>query len=167
MKKGLLFIIVCTVGLMSSCVDANKIEISGANVRDLNVVSLTQASLGLEFQAKNRSGRDVRLMDVDILLSDNDGPVMGMKLKEEITLRRHSEEMVVAPIHISLKQGLGSYRRLQMIGQNNLQGGMISGVIVVRSGMTRKKLVIGPMGIREFASTYGIDIMDMISNVKN
>ena len=142
-----------------SCVRMEDISCDG--VESVEVRSLG-ASRSL-VEVSNASGAAVSIVRADLTLDRGETTLLRASVDEKVRLPRRSEEATVRiPVEIRFEGGLLGALGAMGTLSSGARGTTVSGEVVLKAGMMRKKYKVERMDTDAFLRQFGIDLSEMM-----
>ncbi len=153
MKKYILGLLLAAACL-ASCANPNKI-VEQVRVNGFTGIETGGASdVTLFFDIDNGSRKNICLNGGSLVINDGRKTLARINA-EDVTIRRHTSEVVSIPLNVSLNQLqlLASFRKLTQ----QPEALTVTGEVTVKSGMLRKKFNFADKPLTEFLKEIGLD----------
>lgn len=148
MKKITLILL---VALLASCVGRDDVSFTGVNSYELKLPSAVDVSLGVE----NRSGTKLLLRSCELQVYYRGNDFMKVTLAGPATVPAHFAGNVPLSFRLGMDNPLSA---LMVMGnpRRAAESMTVSGEIIVRAGIKRKKIKIDNQPVKQLMTSFGI-----------
>ena len=135
-----------------SCVRMEDISCDGVESVEVRSLGASRSLVEVSVRASNASGAAVSIVRADLTLD-----------REKVRLPRRSEEATVRiPVEIRFEGGLLGALGAMGTLSSGARGTTVSGEVVLKAGMMRKKYKVERMDTDAFLRQFGIDLSEMM-----
>lgn len=147
--KKLLFAAFAAMALMASCATADKVTL----IEVQEPTRFDGSSIDLCFTVENLNAQTIKLKDAKVdVISDGKVIVRAIPL-ETIVIPKRSTSEITVPMSFKVQNLLGALSIAQSTEKMNAI--TVSGEVIVKCGMLRKKYKFNDLPLRNIASTFG------------
>ena len=159
MKKLIILLLILPI---VSCVRVEDLSYDGIESVQVQSVGTSQTAIDLFVRASNGSGTNLTVARAELTLKKGDRTLVQARVDEKVKLPRKFDGTVRVPVNVRFEGGmLGVMSTLS----RGVQGTTVSGVVVARAGLMRKKYVIEDMETERFLRQFGIKLSDILQNI--
>lgn len=140
--------------LLGSCtVSSDDFRVNG--LEDIDLSSFSHPKLILDVE--NASGKKLQARDGVLTISRfNGGKVATITLEEKVEVPRRYEGTVEIPLNLKIDDPMLLINSA-LGGKLRLSNMIVSGEVVVKAGMLRRKIDVKDMPMSQFLSIFGLD----------
>ena len=158
MKKLIILLLILPI---VSCVRVEDLSYDGIESVQVQSVGTSQTAIDLFVRASNGSGTNLTVARAELTLKKGDRTLVQARVDEKVKLPRKFDGTVRVPVNVRFEGGIGVMSTLS----RGVQGTTVSGVVVARAGLMRKKYVIEDMETERFLRQFGIKLSDILQNI--
>lgn len=132
-----------------SCVRMEDISCDGVESVEVRSLGASRSLVEVSVRASNASGAAVSIVRADLTLDRGETTLLRASVDEKVRLPRRSEEATVRiPVEIRFEGGLLGALGTMGTLSSGARGTTVSGEVVLKAGMMRKKYKVERMGYR-------------------
>ncbi|HJB84753.1 MAG TPA: hypothetical protein IAA13_04515 [Candidatus Alistipes merdigallinarum] len=151
-----------SVFLFASCVRISDLSYDGIESVEVVSVGMNQSAVDLFVRASNVSGTNLTVVKAELTL-DRDGVRLAqVEVGEKVKLPKRFEGTVRVPVKIRIEGGLFGMASIASVLSNRGVGTTVSGEVVVKAGLAKKRFKIENMDTGRFLRQFGIDTEEII-----
>lgn len=146
-----------------SCVHMEDISCDGVESVEVRSLGASRSLVEVSVRASNASGAAVSIVRADLTLDRGETTLLRASVDEKVRLPRRSEEATVRiPVEIRFEGGLLGALGTMGTLSSGARGTTVSGEVVLKAGMMRKKYKVERMDTDAFLRQFGIDLSEMM-----
>ncbi len=146
-----------------SCVRMEDISCDGVESVEVRSLGASRSLVEVSVCASNASGAAVSIVRADLTLDRGETTLLRASVDEKVRLPRRSEEATVRiPVEIRFEGGLLGALGAMGTLSSGARGTTVSGEVVLKAGMMRKKYKVERMDTDAFLRQFGIDLSEMM-----
>ena len=146
-----------------SCVRMEDISCDGVESVEVRSLGASRSLVEVSVRASNASGAAVSIVRADLTLDRGETTLLRASVDEKVRLPRRSEEATVRiPVEIRFAGGLLGALGAMGTLSSGARGTTVSGEVVLKAGMMRKKYKVERMDTDAFLRQFGIDLSEMM-----
>ena len=142
-----------------SCVRMEDISCDGVESVEVRSLGASRSLVEVSVRASNASGAAVSIVRADLTLDRGETTLLRASVDEKVRLPRRSEE---ATVEIRFEGGLLGALGAMGTLSSGARGTTVSGEVVLKAGMMRKKYKVERMDTDAFLRQFGIDLSEMM-----
>ena len=160
MKKLIILLLILPI---VSCVRVEDLSYDGIESVQVQSVGTSQTAIDLFVRASNGSGTNLTVARAELTLKKGDRTLV--RVDEKVKLPRKFDGTVRVPVNVRFEGGMLGAIGVMSTLSRGVQGTTVSGVVVARAGLMRKKYVIEDMETERFLRQFGIKLSDILQNI--
>ena len=158
MKKLIILLLILPI---VSCVRVEDLSYDGIESVQVQSVGTSQTAIDLFVRASNGSGTNLTVARAELTLKK----LVQARVDEKVKLPRKFDGTVRVPVNVRFEGGMLGAIGVMSTLSRGVQGTTVSGVVVARAGLMRKKYVIEDMETERFLRQFGIKLSDILQNI--
>lgn len=162
MKKLIILLLILPI---VSCVRVEDLSYDGIESVQVQSVGTSQTAIDLFVRASNGSGTNLTVARAELTLKKGDRTLVQARVDEKVKLPRKFDGTVRVPVNVRFEGGMLGAIGVMSTLSRGVQGTTVSGVVVARAGLMRKKYVIKDMETERFLRQFGIKLSDILQNI--
>ena len=162
MKKLIILLLILPI---VSCVRVEDLSYDGIESVQVQSVGTSQTAIDLFVRASNGSGTNLTVARAELTLKKGDRTLVQARVDEKVKLPRKFDGTVRVPVNVRFEGGMLGAIGVMSTLSRGVQGTTVSGVVVARAGLMRKKYVIEDMETERFLRQFGIKLSDILQNI--
>lgn len=159
-KFLLLLLILPAVG----CVRVEDLSYDGIESVKVQSLGGSQSVVDLFVRASNASGSNISVIKAEMSLSKEQRTLLRASVDEKVKLPRKFDGVIRIPVKIRFEGGiLGAIGVMGTLAQG-VAGTTVSGTVVVKAGLIRKKYEVKDMETERFLRQFGIQLPELMKS---
>lgn len=154
-----------SVFLFASCVRMSDLSYGGIESVEVVSVGMNQSAFDLFVRASNTSGTNLSVVKAELTLNRDGVRLAQAAVDEKVKLPKRFDGTVRIPVKIRIDGGLLGMASIASMLSNRGIGTTVSGEVVVKAGLAKKKFKIEDMDTGRFLRQFGIDPDDIVKGI--
>lgn len=154
-----------SVFLFASCVRMSDLSYGGIESVEVVSVGMNQSAFDLFVRASNASGTNLSVVKAELTLNRDGVRLAQAVVDEKVKLPKRFDGTVRIPVKIRIDGGLLGMASIASVLSNRGIGTTVSGEVVVKAGLAKKKFKIENMDTGRFLRQFGIDPDDIVKGI--
>lgn len=150
---------------LAACMHIEDLSYDGIESVQVQSVGVSQTAADLFVRASNASGTTLVLKRAELTLKKGDQTLVQAKVDEKVKLPGRFDGTVRIPVKVRFEGGMLGAIGVMSTLSHGARGTTVSGVVVARAGLMRKKYEIKDMETERFLRQFGINLSDILQNV--
>lgn len=154
-----------SVFLFASCVRMSDLSYDGIESVEVVSVGVNQSAVDLFVRASNASGTNLTVVKAELTLNRDGVRLAQAEVDEKVKLPKRFDGTIRIPVKIRIEGGFLGVASIASVLSNCGVGTTVSGEVVVKAGLAKKKYKIEDMDTGRFLRQFGIDPEDMLKGI--